>query len=125
MTDPLTLTAAFILGTIAVARATRLATSDGYPPAIAVRRWWWNQTIAKGDWRAGWAKLLVGHHPEDPGCPFCFAPYAAAVNLAWVLAAGVGWDGFWSQAWWVVNLWAAGSYLSAAFVVRDEPPMED
>lgn len=117
--DPLTLTAAFIVGVIATARAVRLLTHDHYPPAAALRRWWFNQTLAKGGWRAGWVLLLSGE--EGHGCPFCAAPYVAAVNLAWALLAGVTWDGFWSQAWWVVNAWAAVSYLAAMLVVRDEP----
>jgi hypothetical protein len=110
---------AFLIGSLAVARATRLVTSDAYPPAKALRVWWANKTEVHGGWRDGWAPLLT--------CPFCFAPYAAAADLAWALwshapalphlpAAG-GW-------WWVVNVWAAGSYLASMIVVRDEPPEE-
>lgn len=127
MTDPLTLTAALILGTLAVARATRLLTSDAYPPATGLRRWWWNRTVAKGGWREGWGPLLVGATPDDPGCPFCAAPYlAAAVTGAavWVgvlpldLGTLTGW-------WWLLAVWAAVSYAAAMVVVRDEPPAED
>lgn len=122
----LTAVVAFLLGSLAVARATRLVTADAYPPAEALRRWWFNQTIAKGGWREGWAPLLTdkdGGH----GCPFCAAPYAAAVNLTWAYLAGVatGGTGGWVTAWWLVNLWAAGSYLASMVVVRDEPPAED
>lgn len=122
----LQLLAAFLLGVIAVARATRLVLHDHYPPAEAVRRWWWNQTVAKDDWRAPWHLLLVGEDPTKPGCPFCLAPYLAAVTLAVAIAGGVwspdlGTLGGW---WWVLAVWAAGSYLSAMFVLRDEPPHE-
>lgn len=112
MTDPLTLLAAFILGTIAVARATRLVVHDPWPPILWARlRWltWTGQTPA----REKWADLFT--------CPFCFAPYAAAVNLTWVLLAGLEWGPFWSSAWWVVNVWAAAAYLAPMLVLRDEP----
>lgn len=115
MTDPLTLLAAAIVGTLAVARAVRLVTSDAYPPAEWVRLrflTWAAQTPR----REKWGPLVT--------CPFCFAPYAAAVNLAWALLAGLEWTGdlSWSSAWWVVNAWAAVSYVAAMIVVRDEPP---
>lgn len=120
---------AAVVGMIAVARATRLITSDAYPPARALRVWWWNQTAGKGGWRAGWAMLLVDpDDPEGSGCPFCFAPYAAALDLGWALWAGApaggGW-GTWAGWWWAVNVWAAGSYLAAMLVARDEPPAEE
>lgn len=108
---------AFAVGSIAVGRSARLVVHDHYPPMITVRTWWLNQTVMKGGWREGWAPLLVGKDGGS-GCPFCFAPYAAAVDLAWYLLA----DGWWADAWWVVNLWAAGSYLAAIIVLRDEPP---
>lgn len=119
MTDPLTLLAAVVVGTVAVARATRLVTSDAYPPVQALRMWWINATEVRGNgtWREGWSPLAT--------CPFCFAPYAAAVNLTWALLAGLEWGPWWSSAWWVVNLWAAVSYLAAMIVVRDEPPEDE
>lgn len=122
----LSLLAAFLLGTIAVARATRLVLHDAYPPAQAVRRWWWNQTVAKDDWRSPWHLLLVGKDPTKPGCPFCAAPWIGAVTMAVAIAGGVwspdlttvsGW-------WWTLAVWASSSYLAACFVVRDEPPEE-
>lgn len=115
-TDPLTLTAALILGTIAVARATRLAVSDAYPPAVWVRERWVNATGSRARTR-DWAPLLE--------CPFCFAPYAAAVDLTWALVTGLEWGPWWASAWWVVNVWAAVSYAASMLVVRDEPPAED
>lgn len=117
--------AAVVTGTLGVARATRLTTSDAYPPARAVRLWWINATEVRGHgtWREGWAPLAT--------CPFCFAPYAAAVNLTWALWSGAPFDGTaladwhgWASVWWAVNVWAAVSYLAAMVVVRDEPPAE-
>lgn len=107
--DPLTLTLALLLGTIAVARATRLVTSDHWPPILWARMRWLTWT-AQTEARTAWADLAT--------CPFCFAPYAAAVDL--------GWATYWDLpiAWWLVNAWAALSYASAMLVVRDEPPAE-
>jgi hypothetical protein len=101
---------AVIVGTVAVARATRLVTSDAYPPAVWLRIRWANAT---GSRRAtqDWAPLLE--------CPFCFAPYAAAVNLGWAWWSDLG------TWWWLINVWAAVSYLAAMIVVRDEPPPVD
>lgn len=116
---------AALIGTVAVARAVRLLTSDAYPPAQALRVWWWNQTAGKGGWRTGWALLLTD--PEEAGgngCPFCAAPYAAAADLVWAVLARHGLltgSGFWGVAWWLVNGWAAVSYVAAMIVVRDEP----
>ena len=107
MSNPLLLTAAFVLGVIAVGRAARLLTHDDFPPAVAVRRWWLLHT-------GKWGGLFE--------CPFCMAPYLAAGNLAWIAVAGVEPDGFWSWSWWLVNLWAAASYLAAIVVLYDEPP---
>lgn len=101
---------AAVVGTLAVARATRLVTADAYPPAEALRVWWSNRTDVHDGWRAGWGPLVT--------CPFCFAPYAAAVNLAWAYWSGLG------TVWWLINVWAAVSYAAAMVVVRDEPPEE-
>lgn len=132
MTDPLTLTAALIVGTLAVARAVRLVTADAYPPVRVLRDRWeaWqanrdiDPTMQSEDGELhgithGWGPLLT--------CPFCFAPYAAAADLAWALTAGLDWTGSWSwsSAWWVVNVWAAVSYVASMIVVRDEPPAEE
>lgn len=127
MTDPLALLAAFLLAVVGVARATRLLIHDPYPPAAALRRWWWNKTVAKGDWRASWHNVLVGEEPNESGCPFCAAPYVAALALA----AAV-WADVWSpeldtlRGWWLLlAVWASVSYLASMLVLRDEPPAED
>lgn len=122
MTDLLVLAASYALAVTAVGRLTRLAVHDDWPPAAAVRRWWFNHTVAAGGWRARWAPVLVGHDGGS-GCPFCFAPYAAAAVEAVAVTAGVwpldlttlaGW-------WWAAAVWASVSYLAAMLVVRDEP----
>lgn len=120
MNEPLTLLAALILGTLGVARVTRLVTADAYPPMSWLRLRWSTWT-AQTERREGWEPLLT--------CPFCFAPYAAAVSLYWFYwsAAWTGFGGIDTARgwWWALSIWAAGSYLSAMIVVRDEPPEED
>jgi hypothetical protein len=126
---------ALALGVVAVARAVRLVTSDTWPPMARVREWWKARTAPRdadgttplhdqaGDPVEGpWTALLT--------CPFCFAPYAAAVDLAWYLGSSAHrWVvGDWTGAgwwWWVVNGWAAVAYLAAMVVLRDEPPPVD
>src|SRR6186713_797858 len=76
-----TILGASIVGVFGVARLTRLTSEDSFPPVAAARDWW----VAKFN-RSGWAELGF--------CPFCQAPYHAAIALAW------GWlsDLHWS--WW-------------------------
>lgn len=110
--------AAVVTAIISTARLTRLVTHDRYPPAMALRRWWWNQTVAKGGWRAHWNLVLVGDEPGDSGCPFCAAPWI-------MLAVGLwGWLSGPDAVWWGFNGWMAASYLASMVVVRDEPPEE-
>lgn len=116
-TDPLVLLAALLLGVLATARATRLVVHDSWPPMMTFRAWVVRVLVER--WHGtgeAWSKIVT--------CPFCFAPYAAAVNLAWFLLAdaqlGLHESG-WAAAWWVVNLWAAIAYLAAIVVVWDEP----
>ena len=113
----LTLLAAYVLAVIATARAVRLVVHDAYPPAVAVRTWWLNHTEVHGGWRAEWAPLVT--------CPFCCAPYIAAVVQAVAMGAGI-WSPGWSLAgaWWALAVWASLSYLAAMVVLRDEPPAE-
>lgn len=103
---PWVLLAAALVGVVAVARATRLLTQDEWPPVVRLRAAWSN-LVRHGSWA-----VLVE-------CPFCSAPYLAAVDLVWALLAGLDGDGFWTVAWWVVNAWAAVAYLAAMVVVRD------
>jgi hypothetical protein len=117
----LTLAAAYVLAVIATARAVRLLVHDDYPPTTALRRWWFNQTVGKGGWREHWAPILVSREGLS-GCPFCCAPYVAAIVLAVAMAAGI-WQPGWSAAavWWTGAVWASLSYLAAMLVLRDEP----
>lgn len=121
---------ALVIGTLAVARAARLVTSDAYPPMQHLRVWWVSKHELRDyhhkngkrrgyQWQYGWGPLLT--------CPFCFAPYAAAVDLAWAVAVPLDqWRDTWGAGWWwwIVNTWAAVSYLAAMVVVRDEPAAE-
>jgi hypothetical protein len=103
--DWMTLLAAFLIGVVAVARATRLVTHDDWPPTMWARVRWFNAVGPR------WGNWLM--------CPYCFAPYAAAVDLAWAVLSDLHWS------WWLVNAWAAGAYLASVFVAYDEPPEED
>lgn len=112
----------FVVGVLGVARAVRLVVSDDWPPTKAVRDWW---EVRTGQWVEG--ELVPGRWTSLLTCPFCFAPYPTAVALA-----GVVWAGIWSPEldtlagwWWVLAVWAAGSYAAAMVVVRDEPPPID
>lgn len=119
----LTLAAAYLIAALSIARATRLLTSDAYPPARALRYWWWNQTAGKGGWRRDWNVILVGDTPDRPGCPFCASPYVTAVTVAAAVWADV-WDPDLSTLagwWWVLAVWASLSYVASMIVVRDEP----
>lgn len=100
--DPWLILAAVVVAVLSVARLTRLLTQDTYPPVAAIRSWW-TRVTKDGDW----ADLAT--------CPFCAAPYIAAVVLAWGLLTDL------QVAWWVVNGWLALSYLAAMVVVRDTP----
>src|SRR5438552_3028035 len=134
----ITLLLAYLLGTLAVARAVRLITADAWPPMQNLRTWWEvkqaNRDGARAysnvrsgprhlldprSWSTGWGPLLT--------CPFCCAPYVTAAALTWVIAAGV-WEpdlGTWAGWFWVGSVWASVSYLAAMIVVRDEPAEED
>jgi hypothetical protein len=92
--------AACIIGVVSVARLTRLITQDSYPP-VAWLRSQWERITHDGEWSA----LAT--------CPYCAAPYIAAVVLAWGLLTEF------QVAWWVVNGWLAASYLASMVVVRD------
>jgi hypothetical protein len=95
-----TMVAAALIGVVSVARLTRLITQDSYPP-VAWLRSKWQAITHDGDWS------------ELATCPYCAAPYIAAVVLAWGLLTDF------QTAWWVVNGWLAASYLASMVVVRD------
>lgn len=109
MNEHLTLLAAFLLGTLGVARATRLVVADTWPPMVWLRLRWATWT-AQTERREGWEPLL--------SCPWCASPWLAAGSLTWAYLADL------PTAWWLVHLWLAGSMLAGMIVLRDEPPEE-
>lgn len=96
--------AAFAVGIVAIGRVTRFITQDHYPPVVWLRGW------LAARLPESWALVLE--------CPFCIAPYVAALDTWWAVGSEVsGW-------WLIVNVWVASSYLAAILVLRDEPPEE-
>lgn len=107
--SPFVLIAAVIVGVIGVARLTRLLVIDTWPPVVSIRMWWYRRTMVKdgpdkGD-EGPWFALV--------SCPYCAAPYIAAVIMAWALLTDLHWS------WWVFNGWLAASYLASIIVVKD------
>ena len=98
--------AAFFVGTLAVARFTRLVTEDDFPPILWLRTRWAKVT---GD--SNWGILLE--------CPFCFAAWVALADLTWA------WVSRLNAAWWFCNLWFAVAYLAAMVVLREIPEEPD
>lgn len=99
------LVAAFIVGTLAVARINRLIVWDTYPPVAHLRAWWDGRT---GD--SSWNELLH--------CGYCFGVWASgaqmvAVGLQVWLLGELHW------VWWAVNIWLAMAYLSAIVMAYD------
>lgn len=109
MLDVPTLIAGTIVCVLAVARATRLLTSDDFPPAMWLRGWYVTHSSQ------AWAPLIT--------CPFCLAPWLTLVDLTWAALAHLDLDSTspWSNAWWFANAWFAVAYLASMIVVRDEP----
>jgi hypothetical protein len=93
---------ALLFGTLATARAARLVVFDEYPPMLWLRT---RYLVYFGT--SKWAKLVE--------CAFCAAPYLAAINMAYAYFSDFHWT------WWVLNIWAALSYVAAIVVARDEP----
>ena len=95
--------AAFLVGTLSVARTARLITFDDFPPVAALR---FKFFVKMGD--SPWKKLAE--------CAFCLSPYLAAGMVAWAWLSDLAW---W---WWVPNVWWAMSYLAAIAFSYDQPP---
>lgn len=93
---------AFVIGSIAVARATRLLVDDDFPPVMAVREWYMRHTSDK------WSLLVE--------CPFCAAIWFAIADTAWAFISDLHWT------WWLLNFLLAGAYIAAMINVRDIPP---
>lgn len=97
----LTTIVAFLIGTIATARAVRLIVDDDWPPVVWLRE---KYVLSVPE---DWAELVT--------CPFCVAPWIAMPNLALAWASDLAWY------WWIPNLWFAVAYLAAMLNVRDVP----
>lgn len=102
-TDYMQYAVAAIVTVIAVARVTKLITEDTWPPAQWGRDRWFDMFGPT----SGWRELVI--------CPFCTAPYVAAIDLAVAYFTDM------HPIWWAVNIWLAVSYLAAIVVARDIP----
>ena len=96
---------ALVIGVVGAARLTRILTHDDYPPAIAIRIWWYKITDD-----GPWAKLV--------SCPWCAGPWIFAITLGSFVVSflhpALGW------AWWIFWGWLAGSYWVSQYVYFDE-----
>lgn len=101
MTVDLTLISAFVVGSIAVGRLTRLAVDDDFPPVVWLREWYITHVPES------WADLAV--------CAFCISFWIALANTAWAFVSDLHWT------WWAFNVTFAGAYLAAVINVRDIP----
>lgn len=112
----LTYAVAFGLAVVAAGRFTRLVVHDDWPPMVWLRERYLMATCGTTDPEEvfGWGKLVT--------CPFCWAPWPVLVDLGWAAWSGLDTSQPWGVAWWLANLWFAGSYLAAMVVLRDEPP---
>jgi len=93
--------AAVIVGTLSIARLTRLITQDTFPPAVWLRIKWDDATEG-----SGWNSLLH--------CHWCIAPWITLPIGLW------GWLTNLQPAWWVFNAWLAVAYIASMIVERDE-----
>lgn len=100
--DHFTLICAVIVGVLSVARTARFIGYDDFPPMQWLRDKWDEKV---GD--EGWGKVMH--------CPFCSAPYMAAVMLAWAWVSELHWT------WWVINATWGLSYISSIIVAYDQP----
>ena len=109
MRPEFTLLLMVVTGLVALARATRLVVDDAYPPMERIRAWYVNRTSE------AWNPLVE--------CPWCAAPYLAVPAVAWFAITYHFTD--WTVntwIWWLVNGWAAASWLAAYLTLRDIPP---
>lgn len=117
MTTPLTAThpglllAAALASSIAVARLTRLAVHDNFPPAAWLRQKY-DRVVPQQ-----WADLAT--------CPFCLAPWIQLASLLWAWIGGLDPQTWSGGLWWLAHLWLALAYIAAMIVVRDQPIVYD
>lgn len=127
---------AYVVGVVALARAVRLVTSDTWPPIARARERWKRLTAVRDpqgtvlmdpDSEPAYSEPLAGPWTPLFTCPFCFAPYPAAAAVATAIWAGVWTPDLGTLAgwWWLLAVWASGSYAAAMVVLRDEPPPVD
>jgi|SRR5262245_26816532 len=100
--------AAGATGVLALCRAVRLVVDDDYPPVERLRRWFVTKAGPQ------WGQIVE--------CPWCAAPYLAAPAVAYAgvfvahqAVPAVVWS------WWLLNGWAAASWLAAFVSLRDIP----
>jgi hypothetical protein len=101
MMDAIAIVAAVIVGTLSVARLTRLVTQDTFPPIAALRMKW--DDLTEG---SGWNTLFH--------CHWCMAPWLTLPIGAWGYLSGL------HTSWWLFNGWLAAAYVAGMIVERDE-----
>lgn len=101
MTVDLTLIAAFVVGSLAIGRVTRLVVDDDFPPVMWLRGWY-IRTAPEA-----WAELV--------GCAFCISFWIALANTTWAYLSDLHWT------WWFANLTFASAYVGAMVNRRDVP----
>lgn len=100
---------AVVVGVLAVTRATHLVVDDTYPPIEKFRQWYVTKVPDE------WGPLVE--------CPWCAAPYIALPAVIWFASLIAFPD--WTvnlYIWWIVNGWAAASWVAAFLTLRDVPP---
>jgi hypothetical protein len=101
MVEILVVVGAVIVGTMSVARLTRLLTQDTFPPSVWLRLRW-------DDWTEGTLWKPLFH------CHWCLSPWLTIPVLLW------GWLSDLHVSWWLFNGWLAASYAAGMIVERDE-----
>ena len=96
---------AFVIGSIAVGRGTRLIVDDDMPVFAWFREKWVIFFIDRD--KPVWAELVT--------CPFCVAIWLAAASTAWAFVSALHWT------WYFLHLMLAGAYVAAMINTRDVP----
>jgi undecaprenyl pyrophosphate phosphatase UppP len=100
MVEIVVVLAAVVVGTLSIARLTRLVTQDSFPPSAWFRSKW-DALTDDGPWST------LAH------CPFCISLWIAIPVILW------GWLSNLHISWWLFNGWMAVSYLAAIVVMND------
>lgn len=100
--EPFEIVVAAVVGTLAVARLTRLAIDDDFPPVMWARQWY------------------VRHVPEAwqglAECPWCASFWIALADVLVAWATDLHWG------WWLFNTVFAVAWVAAFLCARDIPP---